>query len=352
MKSLLSLSFNNIALIHNAIDKTSLSSLYFQRALIENKKLSDTVLSLIDEDTKKSKKKSSDTNVNHLTTRLENRRYEILFNTGLSLLLNKQPVAAFECLYKATNAFGQNARLWLRIAECCIMCYRHSIEANNLEDETNLDSTSTASHNEKIFKLSEKIKCIQKSFGTGFHHKIQFSTSLSTEPLTTSHLLSNLRNESNDTKALPKLVTLEFAYMCLRNSLKLLPSNNELVILDSKDALENTSDFELENSSTDLTEQINDAINASNGSTEVTGSSGDNTKPKSVTPLLFDCVWPSKPIGLSELQSLRSSILTSLSYVSLCLKDYTFTMKYCNSLLATNDFLNRKFPLSKSNKYK
>ena len=308
MKYLSSLTFNNIGLIHNAIDKKSLSSLYFQRALIENKKLLN-----FDEDTK-------------------NGRYEILFNTGLSLLLNKQPVAAFECLYKATNAFGQNARLWLRIAECCIMCYRHSIESN----EEALDSTATSSHNEKIFKLSEKIKCIQRSFGTGFHHKIQFGTSLNTEPLITSHVISELKNESND-----KLLTLEFAYTCLKNAYKLMPSNNELVILDSKDALENTNDFDIENSTTNSTEQINEAISVSYES---------GIKPKIITPLLFDCVWPSKPIGLSELQNLRTSILVSISYVSLCLKDYTFTIKYCNSLLAVNDFLNRKFPLSKCNK--
>jgi hypothetical protein len=66
---------------------------------------------------------------------------------------------------------------------------------------------------------------------------------------------------------------------------------------------------------------------------------------------LFNCVWPSKPINIIELQSLRSSILTSLAYVSLCLKDYTSTIKYSNMLLDTNDQLNSKYPISKGHRY-
>ena len=108
------------------------------------------------------------------------------------------------------------------------------------------------------------------------------------------------------------------------------------------------SDFE--NSATNSTELINDAINQSLATRSEPNAELSN-KNKQNGPCLFDCVWPSKPIGLSELQSLRSAILISIAYVSLCLKDYSSTIRYCNSLLSEQeDFLNSKFPVSKGNK--
>ena len=125
---------------------------------------------------------------------------------------------------------------------------------------------------------------------------------------------------------------------------------------DNLDPVESLSDFDIENSATSSTEQINEAIQQTAGCTSENAITSSDLSPKVLNktkqngPYLFDCVWPSKPIGLFELQTLRSSILISIAYVSLCLKDYSNTIKYCNLLLSEEDFLNSKFPLSKGNK--
>ena len=73
---------NNIALIHHSMQKYSLSSLYFQRALTENAK-------------------SRENNANNQMSKiLGNRCYEIQFNLGLSLLFSKQPVCSRSPLKK------------------------------------------------------------------------------------------------------------------------------------------------------------------------------------------------------------------------------------------------------------
>jgi hypothetical protein len=84
------------------------------------------------------------------------------------------------------------------------MCYRHSIEPGAIDSDANTgnreafkatnvpESTFTMSNNEKIFKLSEKIKCVHKSFGAGFHHKIQFGTNLTSDPKETNLVLGDL----------------------------------------------------------------------------------------------------------------------------------------------------------------
>lgn len=248
------------------------------------------------------------------------------------------------------------------------MCYRHSIEPNTASsagDSANStnnmpESSFTMSNNEKIFKLSEKIKCVQSSFGTGFHHKIQFGTSLNTEPKETKLSLADTDAESQTAK----LITLQFAYACLRNALKLIPSNIEIALLiknrksSSSQFLTKSSsnlddvilDVEDENSLLNSEDQINEAIQAANEDTSDL-SPKSLSKSKQAGPYFFDCVWPSKPIGLKELQTLRSSILVSLSYVSLCVKDYANTIKYCKSLLSDTDFLNAKLPVSNGNKW-
>ena len=120
-----------------------------------------------------------------------NRKYEILYNLGIQLLFKHQPLAAFECLIEVIHVYSNNIRLWLRLAECCIMVYRSS--------------------NEDIFKLEEKLKCVLQSIGTGFHHKLilgNCNTSTSIKRSTTS-------DQEN--------CSMEFAMICLKNALTALP---------------------------------------------------------------------------------------------------------------------------------
>jgi len=367
--------YNNLALVHHSINKYGLSSLYFQRALNENTKFITKCLSsssaaaaassssnhLNNSNSNPNKLEEQEQEVanlpedNHLKFNLMNRRYELLFNLGISLLFNKQPISAFECLFKVTKVYSQNARLWLRLAECCIMCYRHALtttnenESESLSDLQNssLDSTLTASNNEKILKLSEKIKCIQRSFGSGFHHKIQFGTSL-TNDLPTANLTINdlIKKEQNDESHLmAKLVTLDFAYMCLRNALKLIPTNQQIFPVNKL----SNNDNETLDTEFDDTSNYNETDNTS--SNETTKINKNHQQQQQINQSgLFNCVWPSKPLNLSELQSLKSSILVSIAYVALCLKDYSNTIRYCNVLLANDDLLNMKCPISKGNK--
>jgi len=49
------------------------------------------------------------------------RRHEILYNLGIQLLFAGRPNTAFECLVESLQCYHTNARLWLRLAECCIL---------------------------------------------------------------------------------------------------------------------------------------------------------------------------------------------------------------------------------------
>ena len=52
------------------------------------------------------------------------RHYELLYNMGVQLLHCGKPTAAFDCLIQSLEQCQINPRLWLRLAECCIMVYR------------------------------------------------------------------------------------------------------------------------------------------------------------------------------------------------------------------------------------
>ena len=52
------------------------------------------------------------------------RRPEILYNLGLQLLQSGKPIGAFDCLIEVVQVFHLNPRLWLRLAEACIMATR------------------------------------------------------------------------------------------------------------------------------------------------------------------------------------------------------------------------------------
>lgn len=51
-------------------------------------------------------------------------RHEILYNLGIQLLFSGRPVVAFDCLVEAVQIYHTNPRLWLRLAECCIVAFQ------------------------------------------------------------------------------------------------------------------------------------------------------------------------------------------------------------------------------------
>jgi tetratricopeptide (TPR) repeat protein len=356
--------FNNLAINHFNLKKYTISSLYLQKALTHSAKYLE----------KKSEETTPSGDSKHVVSRLlNNRHYEILYNTGVSLLYSKQPVAAFECLQKLAGVFNQNARLWLRLAECCCMCYKHSLNQKDEQSSAQfVNFNATVSGNEKIFKLSEKIKCIGKSFGQGFHHKINVGSSLSRDYAGDSLKVGDFESEEKIASA--RLTTLEYAHMCLRNALSLLPCNDKQFVasLKSESLLKsgpattasklNASSLDQEaspepeehssanqqSSSDNLVESelVGNKLNLNRSMSSSSSSSSSSSQQK-----LYSCVWPSAPINLAQLQSLRSSILIQLTYVSLTLKDFVSTIKYANCLLDTSDLLNVKCPISTGTKY-
>ena len=363
---------NNLASVHFAIQKYNISSLYFQKTLAENNKFVE--MCLRSASSSQSEAKESDFNnnsnnddcfalahlnfttekcANHLNRHLMNKRYEIMYNLGVSLLFSKQPVSSFECLYQISDVFNQNARLWLRLAECCVMCYRHSLSGESANVPYNL----TTSANEKITKLSEKIKCIAKSFGTGHHHKIEIGSSLTRENLSSTSLtINDLIKRAEDESSLAELITLEFGYMCLKNALHLLPTNQQVFANKAKSLMPLGESLKSASGTKFAQANEEDPLDASTNFEQNefdTNEPGDELAYSSydLNEKFFNCVWPSKPISLLELQSLRSSILVSLSFVALCLKDYTSCAKYSGILLDSEDPLNSKVPVSRGSLY-
>lgn len=51
------------------------------------------------------------------------KRPEILYNLGVAMLHLQRPHEAFECLLVPLNYYHSNPRIWLRLAEACIMVH-------------------------------------------------------------------------------------------------------------------------------------------------------------------------------------------------------------------------------------
>lgn len=53
------------------------------------------------------------------------KRPEILYNLGIAMLHLQRPEEAFECLLVPLSYYHNNPRIWLRLAEACIMVHNH-----------------------------------------------------------------------------------------------------------------------------------------------------------------------------------------------------------------------------------
>lgn len=114
------------------------------------------------------------------------RRTEILYNLGLALLHLGRPKDAFNCLLIPLQRHQNNPRLWLRLAEACIMLYKEK-----------LDRTEAKS-------------IIHKIIGSGIYTKV---------------ILSPAPKKSVPKEHQSFVVpspTIEFAALCLRNAVALV----------------------------------------------------------------------------------------------------------------------------------
>ncbi|XP_070200539.1 CCR4-NOT transcription complex subunit 10-like isoform X2 [Littorina saxatilis] len=168
---------NNMACIHLQMRRPHTGAHHLQRAWQENEKAMKEV-----------KATSKGKPIQYVAI---SRHYELLYNMGIQALHCCKPSQAFDCLVVASQVYQVNPRLWLRLAECCVMHHRES--------------------NDDDSKLEKRQQVIQGSVGSGYHRKLIVG------PGTGQNKTSN-----NPAAAVPAL-SMEFASMCLSNALNLLP---------------------------------------------------------------------------------------------------------------------------------
>ncbi|XP_071285536.1 CCR4-NOT transcription complex subunit 10 isoform X2 [Agelaius tricolor] len=182
--------WNNLGCIHFAMGKHNLGIFYFKKALQEN----DNACAQLGTGSSDPGKKFSG---RPMCTLLTNKRYELLYNCGIQLLHIGRPLAAFECLIEAVQVYHSNPRLWLRIAECCIAANK-----GTSEQETK--------------GLPSKKGIVQSIVGQGYHRKIVLA----------SQSIQNVVYNDGQSSAIP-VASMEFAAICLRNALLLLPEDQQ-----------------------------------------------------------------------------------------------------------------------------
>ncbi|XP_032091506.1 CCR4-NOT transcription complex subunit 10 [Thamnophis elegans] len=264
--------WNNLGCIHFAMAKHNLGIFYFKKALQEN---DNACAQLGTGGTDPGKKFSG----RPMCTLLTNKRYELLYNCGIQLLHIGRPLAAFECLIEAVQVYHSNPRLWLRIAECCIAANKGS-----LEQETK--------------GLPSKKGIVQSIVGQGYHRKIVLA----------SQSVQNIVYNDGQSSAIP-VASMEFAAICLRNALLLLPEDQQ------EPKQENGSKAGNQLSGNEGSEN-NEACNSKS-------HEGDKFIPAP----------PSSPLRKQELENLRCSILACSAYVALALGDNLMALSHADKLL-------------------
>uniref|UniRef100_A0A8I6ANC7 CCR4-NOT transcription complex subunit 10 n=1 Tax=Rattus norvegicus TaxID=10116 RepID=A0A8I6ANC7_RAT len=215
-----------------------------------------------------------------MCTLLANKRYELLYNCGIQLLHVGRPLAAFECLVEAVQVYHANPRLWLRLAECCIAANK-----GTSEQETK--------------GLPTKKGIVQSIVGQGYHRKIVLA----------SQSIQNTVYNDGQSSAIP-VASVEFAAICLRNALLLLPEEQQ--------------DPKQENGSKSSS-QLGGNAESSESSETCSSKSHDGDK---LIPAP-----PSSPLRKQELENLKCSILACSAYVALALGDNLMALNHADQLL-------------------
>uniref|UniRef100_A0A3P8VV97 CCR4-NOT transcription complex subunit 10 n=1 Tax=Cynoglossus semilaevis TaxID=244447 RepID=A0A3P8VV97_CYNSE len=264
--------WNNLGCIHFAMGKHNLGIFYFKKALQEN---DHTCAQLGDGNNAK-----RFTGI-PMCALLANKRYELLYNCGIQLLHIGRPLAAFECLMEAVQVYHSNPRLWLRLAECCIAANKGGSEQENKG-------------------LPCKKGIVQSVVGQGYHRKIVLA----------SQSTQNTIYSEGQSAAIP-VASMEFAAICLRNALLLLPEHQQ-------------QDAKTENGSKSFSQS---------GSTESGSENSDACSGKGQDADKFLSAAPSSPLRKQEVENLRCSILACSAYVALALGDNLMALNHAEKLL-------------------
>uniref|UniRef100_A0A4W3IUQ9 CCR4-NOT transcription complex subunit 10 n=1 Tax=Callorhinchus milii TaxID=7868 RepID=A0A4W3IUQ9_CALMI len=264
--------WNNLGCIHFAMGKHNLGIFYFKKALQEN---DAACMQLSGSSTDQGKMFSG----RPMCTLLTNKRYELLHNCGVQLLHIGRPLAAFECLIEAVQVYHSNPRLWLRLAECCIAANK-----GTSEQETR--------------GLPSKKGIVQSVLGQGYHRKIVLA----------SQSMQNTVYNDGQSSAIP-VASMEFAAICLRNALLLLPEDQQ------------------------ETKQDNGLRDYGQSGSGETGESSEACSGKVHEGDKFIPGPPSSPLKKPELENLRCSILAGSAYVALALGDNLVALNHAEKLL-------------------
>nr|XP_023683247.1 CCR4-NOT transcription complex subunit 10 isoform X2 [Paramormyrops kingsleyae] len=267
--------WNNLGCIHFAMGKHNLGIFYFKKALQENDNMCLQIGSR--DGTNGQNKRFSGVPMCAL---LANKRYELLYNCGIQLLHIGRPLAAFECLMESVQIYHSNPRLWLRLAECCIAANK-----GNSDQETK--------------GLPSKKGIVQSVVGQGYHRKI----------ILASQSGQNTVYSDGQTAAIP-VASMEFAAICLRNALLLLPEHQQ-------------PDGKAENGSKSSSQSGSMESGSENSDMCSKGQEGDKFVPAP----------PSSPLKKQELENLRCSILACSAYVALALGDNVISLSHAEKLL-------------------
>ncbi|XP_071957629.1 CCR4-NOT transcription complex subunit 10-like [Antedon mediterranea] len=262
-----SMYYNNIACIHFHMHKYNLAVFYARRAIQENINAVQEI----------PKKHGCELSGRPMKTLGLNCHSELLFNIGIQLLHSGHPLSAFDCLVEAVQIFPCNAKLWLRIAECCILADKQAEVKRNVA--TNGD---------------ENRGIVKSVVGTGIYRKVVLVSGTST----------NASSSNGQSAAMPE-ATLDFANLCLCNAFNLL-------------------ECEWQNSTTLLTKS---ASSAETDSTDLPSSKQQGYFHLKPAP-------PSQPLKSSEVISLRCSILACSAYVKLGLRDFTCALENAEKLIS------------------
>ncbi|RUS91989.1 hypothetical protein EGW08_000202 [Elysia chlorotica] len=171
---------NNQALINMCLQKPNIAICQVRDALQYNEKVS--------KDTVPNDKVRPPLQLSYVS-----RHYQLLHNLGVLQLHARRPSPAFDCFYECVQVYHRNPRLWLRLAECCIMHFR---ENNDIDREH-----------------THRLDVVQSTVGSGIHRKLILGQGLDRD-----------RNTNASGGVVPAL-NLSFASFCLRNAYALLPKD-------------------------------------------------------------------------------------------------------------------------------
>ena len=101
--------------------KPNLACFYLKAALEENKKAVDSLKQA--EGTNNSTSESLSQSFPFQAFG-KNKHYALMYSLGVSFLYTGQTKMAFDCFTEAVQHFHNNPRLWLRMAECSIICHK------------------------------------------------------------------------------------------------------------------------------------------------------------------------------------------------------------------------------------